>query len=315
MIKTVFFGTPEFAIPTLEALVEDSKFEVKHVISQPDRPAGRKMRLTPSAVKARAQELGLPVHTPEKCNTEEFLEFFKAQEADLAVVVAFGQILPQKLLQLLPNKFVNLHGSLLPRWRGAAPIQRAIMEGDLKSGVSLQVMVKKLDAGDVISEVATLIEPNENAISLHDRLALLGARLVQETLPDYLQGKITPTAQEESQVTYAHKIDKAESLIDWNLPAKQIHQNLRGLALGPGAHCVFRGKKLKIHRALALAEESSVPVGAVSQVDAHSFTVQTGKGQLQILEVQPESKAKMDVKAFLAGNALEAGQSLLDFKQ
>lgn len=311
MIKTVFFGTPEFAIPTLEALVDDSRFEVIHVVSQPDRPAGRKMRLTPSVVKARAQELRIPVTTPEKCNTGEFIEFFKSLDADLAVVVAFGQILPQKLLDVLPQKFVNLHGSLLPRWRGAAPIQRAVMEGDLKTGVSLQVMVKKLDAGDVISEVVTLIEPNENAISLHDRLALLGARLVQESLPDYVSGDIKPTAQDESKVNYAHKIDKAESAIDWNLSAKKIHQNLRGLALGPGAFCVFKGKKLKIHKALVIDENSSGFVaGQISAMDDHSFNVQTSAGQLQVLEVQPESKAKMDVKAFMLGNSLELGQSL-----
>lgn len=311
MVRTVFFGTPEFAVPTLEALVEDSRFEVVHVISQPDRPAGRKMRLTPSIIKARALELGLPVTTPEKCNTPEFLEFFKTLNADLAVVVAFGQILPQKLLDVLDQKFVNLHGSLLPRWRGAAPIQRSIMEGDLKTGVSLQVMVKKLDAGAVISEVATLIEPNENAISLHDRLSLLGARLVQDTLPQYCAGEITPTAQDESLVTYAHKIEKSESEMDWNLPAKQIHQNLRGLALGPGAFCIFKGKKLKIHRALVISRNSDQRPGCVSMVEAQSFSVQTGEGQLQVLEVQPESRSKMDVKAFMLGNPLELGLALV----
>lgn len=312
MIRTVFFGTPEFAIPTLEALVEDPRFEVVHVISQPDRPAGRKMRLTSSAVKTRALELRLPVTTPEKCNSQDFVDFFKTLEADLAVVVAFGQILPQRLLDTLDQKFVNLHGSLLPRWRGAAPIQRSIMAGDSKTGVSLQVMVKKLDAGAVISEEATLIEPNENAISLHDRLALLGARLVQEALPQYIAGEIVPQAQNESLVTYAHKIDKSESEIDWSLSAKQIHQNIRGLALGPGAFGLFKGKKLKIHKALVIAEDapSNFKPGQVSDIDAQSFSVQTASGQLQILEVQPESKSKMDVKAFMLGNSLELGQSL-----
>lgn len=310
MLKTVFFGTPEYAVPTLEALVKDLRFDVIQVVSQPDRPAGRKMRLTPSIIKAKAMALDIPVITPEKCSTSEFLDFFKSLNADVAVVVAFGQILPQKLLDVLPNKFVNLHGSLLPRWRGAAPIQRAVMSGDIQTGVSLQVMVKKLDAGDVISEVKTEIGKNETALELHDRLSYLGADLVINTLYEYVNGQIKPKAQNPELVTYAHKIEKTESLVNWGLSAKQIHQNIRGLTMGPGSYTLFQQQKLKLHQTLVLDEDSAFKPGQISQIDKDSFAVQTANGQLQILEVQPESKPKMPVKAFLSGRQLSPGDVL-----
>lgn len=310
MIRVAFFGTPGFAVPCLEALAADEHFQIVEVFSQPDQPAGRKMRWTPSLVKKRALELKLPVTTPEKCTNPEFIEHFASLNLDVAVVVAFGQILPQKLLDLLPQKFINVHASLLPRWRGAAPIQRAVMSGDLKSGVCLQVMVKKLDAGDILAEVATLIEPNETALSLHDRLSFMGAELITSTLPAYLKGEIKPQAQDATGVTYAHKIEKSESLIDWQQTAKQIHQNIRGLSMGPGSHTILQSKKLKIHRSLILQQDSEFQVGQISGLDSESFFVQTSKGQLQVLEVQPESKPRMSAKAYLAGNSLELGQKL-----
>ena len=166
--KIVFFGTPEFAVPTLKALHESDLFDVCLVVSQPDRPSGRKLKLTPSPVKTWAESQGLPVLTPETCKTNEFLEHFKSLNVDGAVVVAFGQILTQKLLNLCPDRFINMHASLLPRWRGAAPIQRAIMSGDTLTGVSAQVMVKRLDAGDVVFEEKTEISESENSVELHD---------------------------------------------------------------------------------------------------------------------------------------------------
>jgi methionyl-tRNA formyltransferase len=307
LIRIVFLGTPEFARHHLAGLLSDDHFKVVGVVTQPDRPSGRNMKPTPSAVKELALAHNLPLLQPEKMNEPETLEAIKAWKAEAAVVVAYGQILPQKFLDMFPAKVVNIHGSLLPRWRGAAPIQRAIMAGDKETGVSLQVMVKKLDAGDVIGEEKISITENMTAIELHELLWPLGVRLLHVEFMDYLRGNLMPKPQNENAITYAHKIDKAEAKIDWSLSAQEIYNRMRGLVLGPGSFAEFKNKKIKIHEALPQLKLSGKP-GQVIAVDEKSLTVACGQGALQIFVVQPESKPKMKVHDFLLGHPVKLGE-------
>lgn len=320
MYRTAFFGTPTFAIPSLKALMDHPEFDVVAVFSQPDSPSGRKLKLHPSPLKEWAESKEIQVLTPEKCSTQEFIQSFKELDIDVAVVVAFGQILPQALLDLCDKKFVNLHGSLLPRWRGAAPIQRAVMAGDKNTGVSLQVMVKKLDAGDVIGEKKTEILAFENSLELHDRLSVLGTELIKTDLLAYLKGDVVPSRQEESLVTYAHKIEKEEAIIVWNQHAQKIWNQIRGLAMGPGGVTFLNKKRLKVHRAKVInninelkeiyQEQENLDLnlkknqpGSIAFCTSAEIIVSCSENSFLILqEVQPESKPKMSVAAFLAGN-------------
>lgn len=308
VVRVIFLGTPIFARFHLEKLIEDEHFDVVGVLSQPDRPSGRRMKLTPSPVKQLAVEKGLPVLTPEKVNHSEVLEQLKKWNAEAAVVVAFGQILPQSFLDLFPQKVVNVHASLLPRWRGAAPIQRAIMEGDRETGVSLQVMVKKLDAGRVLGERKVTLTDDIDAVQLHDQLMALGADLLHVEFMDYLRGHLVGKEQEESLVTYAHKVMKAEGVMNFNQSARALFNQVRGLRLGPGSHALYNGKKVKFHR-VSVLEESTVKgiPGEVVAIDADHFVVACKSGALRCFEVQPESKPKMKVSEFLRGYSLSLG--------
>ena len=247
MIKVCFLGTPEFAAVHLRSLLAEPAFSVVGVVTQPDRPAGRKMQLTASAVKSLALENNLPVLTPENLRKQpEIFEQIKKWNPDVAVVVAFGQILNQDFLDYFKFGAVNVHGSLLPKWRGAAPIQRSIEAGDLETGVTLQKIVKKLDSGPIIGERKVKLESHTTATELYDQLATLGCELLKTDLPDYIQGKINLTIQDESQVTVAAKIEKEESLLKWEDTAVQIHNKVRAFSMGPGTYCLFQNKRLKI---------------------------------------------------------------------
>lgn len=307
-IRTIFLGTPDIARHCLEAMIKDPHFEVVGVVTQPDRPAGRKLQMQPSPVKALVQPLGIPVLTPENVNAPEVLAQIEAFKAEVAVVVAFGQILKQKLLDLFPSKVVNLHASLLPRWRGAAPIQRALMNGDQETGVCLQVMVRKLDAGAVLGSRRFALTPEMNAFDSYQLCETLGAQLLEVDLMDYLRGNLTPVPQDEAQVTYAAKIDKAESEINWHKNADEIHNLVRGLAMGPVPQTRRDGKILKIHRTrVAALREGSFAAGQVAQVLEKSLIVQCGRGSLELLEVQPESRAKMPIEEYLRGYPVQPG--------
>lgn len=310
-------GSPEFALPSFEALLNHSDLEVVGVISQPDRPSGRKMQLQPTAVKVRAQELGFTVLTPETVNTEAFRQKVASLRADIGVVVAFGQILGQKFLDLFPKGCVNVHASLLPRWRGAAPIQRAIMEQDKETGVALQTVVKKLDAGGIIAEGKMTLDSHVNSINLHDRLAKMGGVLLSQHLISFLRGEINPKTQDESFVTYAKKIEKSEAKIDVNTSAASIHAKILGLAMGPLPYVEYQGKMLKLLQteplmagAGELSEFHTFENGRVLRVDKDSFDMKCGEGRLRVFEVQPESKNKMPVEAFLRGYNLKEGDRL-----
>ncbi|QLY26488.1 methionyl-tRNA formyltransferase [Bdellovibrio sp. KM01] len=310
-VRICFLGTPEFAVTSLKALLADEHFEVVGVVTQPDRPAGRKMQLTPSPVKVLATEHGLKVLTPESLKKDpEAVAEIRSWGAEVGVVVAFGQILTQDFMDSFRFGCVNVHGSILPRWRGAAPIQRAIEAGDEESGVALQKMVKKLDAGDIIGIRRVKITPEMHALQLHDVLADLGADLLRVELMDYVRGNLAPVPQDESLVTIAPKIDKAESLVDWSKSAKSIDGKVRGFVYGPGTYTLLDGKKLKLHVVRPLPYTGSAAAGTVIAVDADSFTVATGDGALKMLEVQPESRNRMKVSDFLKGHSLKPGDHI-----
>lgn len=310
-IRVCFLGTPEFAVTSLKALLADEHFEVVGVVTQPDRPAGRKLQLTPSPVKMVALAHGLKVLSPDSLKKSPVIvDEIRSWGAEVGVVVAFGQILTEDFMSSFRYGCVNVHGSILPAWRGAAPIQRSIEAGDVESGVTLQRMVKKLDAGDIIGIRRVKIAPEMNALELHDELAVLGADLLRVELMDYVRGNLAPVPQDESKVTIAKKIEKTESLIDWTATAKSIDGKVRGFVYGPGTYTLYEGKKLKLHKVLRVNGTTLAEPGTVTAVHDSDFTVATGDGVLKILEVQPESRNRMSVADFLKGNALKVGDKL-----
>ena len=234
-LRIVFFGTAELACASLRALASNPEFKVVAVVTQPDKPRGRDMRLQPSAVKAAAVELGIAVLQPKRAREEGFIQEIRELAPDLNVVVAYGQILPQALLDVPKHGSVNVHTSLLPRHRGAAPIQWAILDGDLETGVTIMKMDAGLDTGPILTERRTTIEEKDTGQSLHDRLAVMGAELLVETIPNWVNGKIVPRPQAEG-ATYARKIEKADGLIDWKEPAAQISRKVRAFTPWPGAY-------------------------------------------------------------------------------
>lgn len=313
LTRVCFLGTPPFAAIHLQSLLNDSHYEVVGVVTQPDRPSGRKMQLTASPVKILAEQNNIPVLTPENLRKEpETFEKIKLWRAEIAIVVAFGQILSQDFLDSFNLGAVNVHGSLLPLWRGAAPIQRSIESGDLVTGVSLQKMVKKLDAGPVIGERKINLDSEITATELYDKLAVLGCELLQVELMDYIRGNLAPIAQDESKVTYANKIEKEESLIDFSKTAKSIHDKIRAFTMGPGTYFNFNRQRLKVHKTKVIDENSKCNFGEISFISASELVVQTGQGQLSLLIVQPESKPKLQISDFLKSNSLKLGEKIYD---
>jgi methionyl-tRNA formyltransferase len=311
MYKIVFCGTPFFAIPSLVKIHQDNDFEIKMVLTQPDRPSGRGQKLVASDIKNKALELGLQVRTPEKLSLSEEMQIIKKSKYDLAIVVAYGQILSQEFIDSFKYGCVNIHSSLLPRWRGAAPMQRALMAGDLETGVSLQKIVKKLDAGDIIGERKIPLPIDMGAWQLYEKLSHLGAELLTHELKSYLDDELSPVAQDESLITYAHKILKEEADINWSLKAFEIHNKIRGLDMGgPYAATSFAGKTLKIHKSLYVELYTNEKPGTVTQINKNSFLVACGKNQIEVFEVQPESKARMKSEDFIRGYRLKKGDQL-----
>ena len=305
MTKLMFCGTPTFAIPSLKALLEDPDFKVEMVLSQPDRPSGRGHKLKASPVKEFALANNLAVETPESVNTPEFMSQLKSLSLDACVVVAYGQILKQAFLDHFNSQCVNIHGSLLPRWRGAAPIQRALMAGDKETGVSLQRIVRKLDAGPVIGERSLAAPEALNALELHDQLSLMGGDLLVNEFKSYIRGELEPKEQDESKVTHAEKISKEESRLNWSWPGKKVHDHIRGLAMGPYPWTELSGVKYKIHKT-ELNPRSGEP-GTIVSATKEQLTVACGEGSLNILEIQPESKKKLTINEFLRGSQFQEG--------
>lgn len=307
-IRLCFLGTPEFASAHLRSLLKNPDYKIVGVVTQPDRPSGRKLQLTASPVKTIALENQLPVLTPENLKKSvESLEIIKSWQADIAVVVAYGQILSQEFLDSFKYGAVNVHGSLLPLWRGAAPIQRSLEAGDRETGVSLQRMVRKLDAGAVIGQRVVQLDDTITATELYEKLSLLGCELLEQDLIRYVKSEIIPKEQDEKYVTHAAKIDKSESLLSWNLSAESFHNRVRAFTMGPGTFVDFQGKRLKIHKTKILDTTSKGIIGSIVKLSSTELAIQTAIGVITLLIVQPESKPKMPISDFLKSNNLKEG--------
>lgn len=305
-MKIIFAGTPEFAVPSLHKLIA-SGHEICAVYTQPDRPSGRGRQLHPTPVKAVALAAGLPVFQPLTLKNDEDLQQLIALKADLMVVVAYGMILTQAVLDVPPLGCINVHGSLLPRWRGAAPIQRALMAGDEKTGVTIMKIVRKLDAGDMLHKEELDISDTDTSHDLYVKLADLGAVGLAKVLTQLENGTLHAEPQDEALVTYAEKLSKAEAVIDWTESADVISRKIRGLNPWPVAETTYQGQVLRIWQAEALAEPTELPAGVVSC--AHKqFDVATGQGVLRLLEVQLPNGKRMTAQAFLNAHAANGVQ-------
>ena len=306
-MRVVFMGTPAFAVPTLAKLVE-AGHEVLLVVTQPDRPVGRGHKLTPPPVKQKAVELGLAVYQPEKIKTDEAHERLRALAPDVIVVVGYGQIIPQRIIDLPQYGCVNVHSSLLPKYRGAAPVNWAIVRGETVTGVCTMMIVKKLDAGDVLLYRETPIGENETASEVMERLAPMGAELLVETLAGLQSGTITPRPQDDEASTYAPMMKREDGEIDWSLPAQEIHNRARGFDPWPGAFTSFRGKRLHLRGTRVI--DGTAPAGEIVEA-GEALVVGCGAGgSLAAAEVQVEGKARMRAADFANGYRPTPGERL-----
>ncbi|MBQ1453110.1 MAG: methionyl-tRNA formyltransferase [Ruminococcus sp.] len=304
-MKLVYMGTPDFAVPALEKLA--AVHEVAAVFTQPDKPVGRKQILTPPDVKVCAERLGIPVCQPASMKTPEAFELLKSFAPEVIVVAAYGQILPKAVLDLPAYGCVNIHGSLLPKYRGAAPIQQAVLNGDAVTGVTTMLMDVGLDTGDILLTKETPIGENETSAELFDRLSLLGGELILETLDALAQGSVTPKKQDEALATHTSKIDKSLCPIDFTATAQAVHNLIRGLYSWPVATAQIGGKRVKIHK--SRIAKGSGSAGVILSVKP--FVIACGEGAVEILELQPEGKKKMSAEAFAAGHDLKIGDKLI----
>jgi methionyl-tRNA formyltransferase len=301
-MKLIFAGTPEFAVPALVALIA-AGHEILLVLTQPDRPSGRGMKLKASPVKELALQHGIPVYQPEALKTEQSQAPVAAVRADAMIVAAYGLILPQAILDLPRHGCLNIHASLLPRWRGAAPIQRAILAGDTETGVTIMQVVLALDAGAMLRKAALPISEHDNAQSLHDGLAMLGGQLMVETLADL--EAIVPQAQDEALVTYAEKLRKEEAPLDWRKTADELARQVRAFNPFPVAQTTFKGETLRVWMAYAVAE---LAAPGVVMDTTQGIVVGCGKGALRITELQKAGGKRLPARDFLAGNPIKPGE-------
>ncbi len=308
-MKVIFAGTPDFAAAALKAIAA-AGFEIPLVLTQPDRPKGRGMQLAPSPVKQAALELGLRVAQPEKLrNNAEALQMLKEVEADVMVVAAYGLILPQDVLDTPRHGCLNIHASLLPRWRGAAPIQRAIEAGDAETGVCIMQMDIGLDTGDVVSEHRYAIQPTDTANEVHDALMNLGAEAIVADLQQLkTEDRLKSVKQPEEGVTYAQKLSKEEARINWSESAAVIERKIRAFNPVPAAWVEYQGKPMKIWRAEAVAQQGKA--GEVLSCSADGLVVACGENALKITELQPSGSKRMPIAAFAAGHKIEVGTVL-----
>ena len=306
-LKIIFMGTAELSCASLEKLAGEPQFEVAAVVTQPDKPSGRELKLQPSPVKLLAQKLSLPVLQPPKARDDLFISELRTATPDLIIVAAYGHILPQVILDLPRFGCLNVHTSLLPKYRGAAPIQWAIANGETETGVTIMKMDAGMDTGDILTQKRTPISPQDDSASLHQRLAQLGAELLMETIPGYVAGRISPTPQPEN-ISYAPKIKKEDGQIDWKLPAQNILNRLRAFMPWPGAFTFLPGKPkpqlLKIWK--AEVTEAAGTAGEVLSADENGIVVTCGQNALRILELQREGGRRMNARDFLAGHPLQA---------
>ncbi len=308
-MRALFFGSPAFAVPSLDAL--HAIAEVVGVVCQPDRPAGRGLALTPPAVKVRAGELGLPVVQPTKLRTGEFGAWVREQRVDVALVVAYGRILPRDVLEGPRLGCVNVHASLLPKYRGAAPVTWAVVAGETESGVTLMKLDEGMDTGPTFARVATPVGPDETAGELSERLARLGADAVSEWLPRYVEGACTLAAQDDAAATMAPLLEKEHGRIDWIRSARRVHDHVRGMSPWPGAFTTARGRTLKVHATRVV--DGAGPAGAHGRVlvaDKSRVLVACGEGCVELARVQPEGKRAMTGAEWALGRGVAEGDVL-----
>lgn len=320
-MKIVFMGTPDFAVPTLEALLRGGH-EVQAVVTQPDKPKGRGKAVLMTPVKEKAMEHQIPVYQPVRIKKDdEFFEILKELNPDAVVVTAFGQILPERILNLPKYGCFNVHASLLPKYRGAAPIQWAVINGDKESGVTTMMMDIGMDTGDMLEKTVVTLDPKETGGSLFDRLSQAGGDLILSTLEKAEKGTLVRTKQPEEGVTYAGMLDKALGKIDWNRSAEEIERLIRGLNPWPSAYTSYEGKTLKLwdadvvcaekeDAAADTASDAAVRPGTIVNVTKNGFQIQTGNGLLKINELQLEGKKRMDTASFLRGYPAAEGTIL-----
>lgn len=309
-MNVIFMGTPDFSVPVLEGLIASKEHTVTAVVTQPDKARGRSGKLVFTPVKEVAVENDIPVYTPARVKDAEFVEQLRKIPCDVIVVVAFGQLLSKEILDYPKYGCINVHASLLPRWRGAAPMQWAILEGDEKTGVTTMQMSEGLDTGDMLLKAETVIEKEDTAETIHDRLSTMGKYLLLETLEKVEKGEIVPQKQDDSLSCYAKMLKKAMGKIDMNWDAAKVERYIRGMNSWPSAYAEFRGKTLKLWRANVLPWNTGHKPGMVVDVLKNSFIVQTGDGCLELLEVQLEGKKRMDAGSFLRGVKIEKGDCL-----
>lgn len=311
-VRVVFMGTAPLARASLAALLDaPAVAQVAAVVTQPDKPVGRDLRVQPSPVKALALERGLPVLQPARARDPDFLAALRGLAPELVVVAAYGQILPPALLELPPHGCLNVHASLLPRWRGAAPIPWAILAGDAETGVTIMRMDAGLDTGGMIATARTPVREDDTGQTLHDRLATLGADLLVRTIPGWVAGALPARPQPVEGVTYARKIAKEDGRVDWSKPAVQLARELRAFNPWPGAWTALPGPdgpvRIKLWRGEAVATPSGPPPGTVLAADAGGVAVACGAGALRVLELQREGRRRLPARAFLAGNPVPRG--------
>lgn len=305
--RIIFMGTPAFACPTLQTLIDRGEHVVA-VVSQPDRPKGRGQRLMPPPVKELAERCRIPVLQPLKVRDPSFVETIRDLRPDVIVVVAFGQILPKALLDIPPHGCVNVHASLLPRYRGAAPLNWCLINGETETGVTTMLMDPGLDTGPMLLKRATPIDENEDIVSLHDRMSMMGAELLAETMDGLKAGQLEPRPQDDALTCYAPLLRKEDGLIDWGRDARAIHNQVRGMAVWPGAYTFLDGQMLKVYRT-RVSDGSGLP-GTVRVAARGQFEVACASGSLRIEELQLAGKKRLDSASFLAGCPVAEGTLL-----
>ena len=303
-LNIIFAGTPDFSVPPLKALIE-SDHNVIAVYTQPDRPAGRGRKLTASPVKQVALEQGIPVYQPKNFKAEEDLAQLEGLKADLMVVVAYGLILPQRVLDAPRLGCINIHASLLPRWRGAAPIQRAVLAGDAESGITIMQMEAGLDTGPMLLKLSTPIDEHETGGSLHDRLSEMGAEALMQALPGIAEGSIQPKIQDDALANYASKLDKAEAVIDWQRSAAELDRQIRAFNPWPVAQTLWGDKVVRIWQSTVTDLQSDAAPGSVVSASKQGLDVATGDGVLRVLSLQMPGKRAMSVADFLNANRVD----------
>ncbi|MDV2685377.1 methionyl-tRNA formyltransferase [Alkalihalophilus lindianensis] len=311
-MKIVFMGTPDFSVPVLRQLVTEG-YEVVACVTQPDRPVGRKRIMTPPPIKVEAESHGIPVLQPERIRNKEEVERVLSYQPDLVVTAAYGQILPNDILEKPKHGCINVHASLLPKYRGGAPIHQSIIDGESETGITIMYMVEKLDAGDILTQVKVPILEDDHVGSVHDKLSVAGAKLLSETIPPLIEGKLTPVVQDESGVTFAKNISREMEKMDWSKSGEELYNQVRGLHPWPVAFTTLDNKPLKIWWANKVAVSTRNEPGTILAFESDAFVVSTGnQTALTITDLQPSGKKRMTAEQFLrgAGSHLEVGMKL-----